>query len=171
MKLLNYCPTRTTCFTCFTCFTCISFFIFLMCISNVLQKAAHRFPLWLKVWSWGGAVSPSPPWLLRHPVAPEKAEQRKKEALPSKQHISCKFMQNSESRAAAAASSVLQRRRRELQQTPQQYKNQSSRACWVRPTRFPAGSRCRRRLETGTGTGDGKDGARSPVKEPDNSSS
>lgn len=37
----------------------------------------------------------------RHPVAPEKAEQLKKEALPSNNTISCKCMQNSESTAAS----------------------------------------------------------------------
>lgn len=54
--------------------------------------------------------------LLRHHVAPEKAEQRrgKKGGVALRQHISCKFMQNTESTPASAsvAAAVLQSKKR-----------------------------------------------------------
>lgn len=55
-----------------------------------------------------GVPGPGSPSVLqlRHPVAPEKAEQRRRGGVALRQHISCKFMQNSESAAGAAAAAA-----------------------------------------------------------------
>ena len=86
--------------------------------------AFRVFRVWgsCRIWVTGRGVTPGPvqtDWtppppsilssppvlLLRHPVAPEKAEQEKG-GVALQQHISCKFMQNSEIAAAAAGSAA-----------------------------------------------------------------
>ena len=86
---------------------------------RILQNLGHR--RWWSTWSGPDRLNPSsssssssilsspPVQQLRHPVAPEKAEQEKG-GVALQQHISCKFMQNSKSAAAAgsaAAAAVL----------------------------------------------------------------
>lgn len=81
--------------------------------------------------------------LLRHHVAPEKAEQRrgeKKGGVALRQHISCKFMQNTESTPASAsvAAAVLQSNK----------ESRERRHCWLqRPLSRPEGSVCTRQEE------------------------